>query len=82
ASNPDILPPQPSPPAPRGAAWNPDIGGILNYALYDPDSRAGKAITQFRQDTKNISKPNALTDTANYITWRAAMKVKIINAQC
>ncbi|KKZ64057.1 hypothetical protein EMCG_01641 [[Emmonsia] crescens] len=77
ASNPDI----PSS-APRNAPWNPDMGGILNYALYDPDSRAGKAIAQFKQDTKNIGKPNALTGTANYVTWRAAMKAKIIDAQC
>ncbi|PGH28443.1 hypothetical protein GX50_08816, partial [[Emmonsia] crescens] len=78
ASNPDI----PAPSASRNAPWNPDMSSILNYALYDPDSRAGNAIAQFKQDTKNISKPNALTGTANYVTWRAAVKAKIIDAQC
>ncbi|PGH14146.1 hypothetical protein GX50_09015 [[Emmonsia] crescens] len=54
----------------------------LNILSLQPPLCAGKAIAQFRQDIKNIDKLNALTGTANYVTWRAAMKAKIINAQC
>ncbi|ODH45530.1 hypothetical protein GX48_08389, partial [Paracoccidioides brasiliensis] len=47
----------------RDTTWKPEIVSKLQYNLYDPDSRVGKAISQFKGDVKNIGKPSALTDT-------------------
>ncbi|KGM92718.1 uncharacterized protein PADG_11176 [Paracoccidioides brasiliensis Pb18] len=54
----------------------------MQYNLYDPDSRVGKAISQFKQDTKYATKLNALVGSSNYLSWHANMKAKLIDAQC
>ncbi|KLJ12130.1 hypothetical protein EMPG_09558 [Blastomyces silverae] len=63
-------------------AWDHDIGSKLRYNLYDPDSWVGKAIRQFKEESKYITKPNALKGMSNYITWSASMKSKLRQAQC
>ncbi|EEH50289.1 uncharacterized protein PADG_06368 [Paracoccidioides brasiliensis Pb18] len=47
----------------RDTTWKPEIVSKLQYNLYDPDSRVGKAISQFKGDVKYIGKPSALPDT-------------------
>ncbi|EDN07547.1 hypothetical protein HCAG_04057 [Histoplasma mississippiense (nom. inval.)] len=72
----------PTTPTARTHTWDPDLGERLEYNLYDPDSRVGKAIAQFKEDVKSMTKPNALTGTSNFLTWNASMKTKLVDAQC
>ncbi|EEH38173.2 hypothetical protein PAAG_01094 [Paracoccidioides lutzii Pb01] len=62
-------------------AWNAEIGTVFEHA-YDPDSDVGKAIAPFKGDTNGINKPNMLTGTANYLTWKPSMRSRIVDAQC
>ncbi|EEQ86468.1 uncharacterized protein BDCG_01588 [Blastomyces dermatitidis ER-3] len=66
----------------RTPTWDPNLGERLEYNLYDPDSRVGKAISQFKEDVKNAVRPNSLTGTSNYTTWSISMKLKLVDAQC
>ncbi|OAS99259.1 uncharacterized protein BDCG_16046 [Blastomyces dermatitidis ER-3] len=66
----------------RTATWNPNLGERLEFNLYEPDSRVGKAISQFKEDVKNTMRPNSLTGTSNYTTWSIFMKSKLVDAQC
>ncbi|EDN03557.1 predicted protein [Histoplasma mississippiense (nom. inval.)] len=45
-------------------------------------TRVGKAIAQFKEDVKSMTKPNALTGTSNFLTWNTSMKTKLVDAQC
>ncbi|OJD25176.1 hypothetical protein ACJ73_03453 [Blastomyces percursus] len=69
-------------PTTRSPTWDPDLGNKLGYKIYDPDSRIGKAISQFKEEVRHVTKPNALTGTSNYIMWSASMKSKLVDAQC
>ncbi|KGM92069.1 uncharacterized protein PADG_11864 [Paracoccidioides brasiliensis Pb18] len=71
-----------NPPSGQPSAWDPNLRSRMQYNLYDPDSRVGKAISQFKQDTKYATKPNALVGSSNYLSWHANMKAKLIDAKC
>ncbi|EDN06631.1 hypothetical protein HCAG_03161 [Histoplasma mississippiense (nom. inval.)] len=72
----------PTTPTGRTPTWDANLGEKLEYNLYDPDSRVGKAIAQFKEDVKSMTKPNALTGTSNFLTWNTSMKTKLVDAQC
>ncbi|OJD20289.1 hypothetical protein ACJ73_08379 [Blastomyces percursus] len=57
-------------PTTRSPTWDPDLGNKLGYNLYNPDSRVGKALSQFKEEVRNVTKPDALTGTSNSVTWK------------
>ncbi|ODH45537.1 hypothetical protein GX48_08388 [Paracoccidioides brasiliensis] len=61
---------------------NAGIGAVFEHVLYNPDSDVGRAIAQFKRDTKSINKPNMPTGTAKYLTWKSSMKSRLVDAQC
>ncbi|ODH45592.1 hypothetical protein GX48_08329 [Paracoccidioides brasiliensis] len=71
-----------NPPVGRLSAWDLNLRSQMQYNLYNPDSRVGKVISQFKQDTKYATKLNALVRSLNYLSWHVNMKAKLIDAQC
>ncbi|OJD11338.1 hypothetical protein AJ78_07875 [Emergomyces pasteurianus Ep9510] len=71
-----------TPAAPPTSTWDPELGARLGYDLYDPDSRVGKIIRLFKQDVKDIAKPNVLIGTSNYVAWETSMKSRLRDAEC
>ncbi|EEH34488.2 hypothetical protein PAAG_05537 [Paracoccidioides lutzii Pb01] len=64
-------------PVSRDTAWNPQIGSKLQYNLYDPDNRVGKAISQFKEDIKNIHNTKDSTSQEGYMTSTALANEKM-----
>ncbi|EEH41175.2 hypothetical protein PAAG_03461 [Paracoccidioides lutzii Pb01] len=65
------------PMAPPVRAWNVEFGAAFEHVLFDLDSDVGRAIAQFKRDTKSINKPNMLSGTANYLTWKSSIKSRL-----